>query len=183
MRDNFATIAQANGLIIDLRKNSGGNQQNAMAILSMLTDKPFPSVSLKMLNYKPGVRAWGCAPEWFYEPVSESNPDPTHFYSKPVVVLTGPGTFSAAENFVVAFDAMHRGTLVGEATPGSTRDSVIFKLPGGGTARIMMADVEYPDGRVFEGVGVVPQIKVSPTISDIRQGRDAALERAIDMSK
>ena len=43
----------------------------------------------------------------------------------------------------------------------------------------MMADVEYPDGRIFEGVGIAPQVKVSPAASDIRQGRDAALERAV----
>jgi C-terminal processing protease CtpA/Prc len=115
--------------------------------------------------------------------IGEESPDPTHYYSKPVIVLTGPGTFSAAENFVVVFDVMHRGTLIGETTPGTTGDSVIFKLPGGGSARIMMADVEYPDGRAFEGVGVPPQVKVSPTVSDIQQGRDAALERAIEILK
>jgi C-terminal processing protease CtpA/Prc len=73
---------------------------------------------------------------------------------------------------------MKRGTLVGEATPGSTGDSVIFKLPGGGTARIMMADVEYPGKSRFEGVGISPQASVNATISEIRQKKDAALEYA-----
>jgi len=181
MRDNFASIAKATGLIIDLRRNSGGNQQNAMAILAMLTDKPFAGVSVRSLNYKPFVRAWGSAPEWLKESAEEVSPNPACHYSKPVIVLAGPGTFSAAENFVVVFDTMHRGTLVGEATPGSTGDSIIFKLPGGGTGRIMMADVEYADGRVFEGVGVPPQVKVSTTVSDIRQGKDAALDRAVEI--
>jgi carboxyl-terminal processing protease len=181
MRENFASIAQAQGLIVDVRKNFGGNEQNAMAILGMLTDKPFPSVSWRTLDYKPSVRASGFAPEWLKGSVGEVSPNRTYFYSKPVIILAGPGTFSAAENFVVVFDTMHRGTLVGETTPGSTGDSIIFKLPGGGTARIMMVDVEYPDGRVFEGVGVPPQVMVTPAISDIRQGRDAALERAVEI--
>jgi C-terminal processing protease CtpA/Prc len=181
MRDNFAAIAQAQGLIIDVRKNFGGDQQNAMAILSMLTDKSYSSVSVRSLDYKPFVRAWGSAPEWLKESAEEVSPNRTYLYSKPVIVLAGPGTFSAAENFVVVFDTMHRGTLVGETTPGSTGDSVIFKLPGGGTARIMMADVEYADGRVFEGVGVPPQVMVKSAISDILQGRDAALKRAIEI--
>jgi len=183
MRDNFASISQAKGLIVDVRKNDGGNEKNAVAILSMLTDKPFQNVSCRTLDYKPGVRAGGGAPGWSKMSIGEESPDPTHYYSKPVIVLTGPGTFSAAENFVVVFDVMHRGTLIGETTPGTTGDSVIFKLPGGGSARIMMADVEYPDGRAFEGVGVPPQVKVSPTVSDIQQGRDAALERAIEILK
>ena len=162
MLDHFASVSQAQGLIIDVRRNTGGNQHNAMILLAMLTEKPFSSVSCRTLNYKPVIRAQGSAPEWHNLPQPDSRPDPTHRYSKPVVVLTGPGTFSAAENFVAVFDAMHRGTLVGEATAASSGDSVIFKLPGGGTARIMMADVEYPDGRIFEGVGIAPQVKVSP---------------------
>lgn len=181
MRDNFATIAQAKALVVDVRKNGGGNHMNGIAILSMLTDKPFPSVSCRTLDYKPGHRLNGGGAVWFKESVWEARPDPTHYYSKPVIVLTSAITFSAAENFVILFDAMHRGTLVGETTGGSTGDGVEFKLPGGGTARIEMEDVEYPDGRIFEGVGVPPQVKVSPTVSDIRQGKDAALERAIEI--
>jgi C-terminal processing protease CtpA/Prc len=181
MRENFTTIAQAKALIVDVRGNHGGNQQNAIAILSMLTDKPFQNISYRTLDYKPVRRADGVGPGWWKESIGEESPDSAHYFSKPVIVLTGPGTFSSAENFVVVFDAMHRGTLVGETTAGSSGDSMIFKLPGGGVARIMMADLEYHDGRVFEGVGVVPQVKVSPTVSDIRQGRDSALERAIGM--
>jgi C-terminal processing protease CtpA/Prc len=98
-----------------------------------------------------------------------------------VIVLTSAATFSAAEDFVVAFDAMHRGTLVGETTAGSTGQPLMFKLPGGGSARICTKDDSYPDGRVFEGVGFPPQVEVSPTVSDIQEGRDAALERAIEM--
>lgn len=181
MRDNFASIAQAKALIVDMRKNGGGNQINGIAILSMLTDKPFPSVSCRILNYKPDYRINGGGTVWVKEPVWEASPDPTHYYSKPVVVLTSAITFSAAENFVAIFDAMHRGTLVGETTAGSTGDQVEFKLPGGGRARVEMEDVEFPDGRVFEGVGIPPQVKVSPSVSDIRQGKDAVLSRAIEI--
>lgn len=181
MRDNFASIAQAKGLIVDVRKNGGGNHMNGIAILSMLTDKPFPSVSSRTLDYKPGYRVNGGGAVWFKVPDWKASPDPAHYYSKPVVVLTSAITFSAAENFVALFDAMHRGTLVGETTGGSTGDGVEFKLPGGGWARIEMEDVEYPDGRVFEGVGIRPQVTVSPSVSDIRQGKDAALERAIEI--
>jgi len=178
MLDNFAAITQAEGLILDLRENYGGNQRNAVAILRMLTDRPFAQVIVRMLDYKPGARSSGIV-GWTNEAGSKETPDPIHYYSKPVAVLTGPGTFSAAENFVVLFDAMHRGTLVGATTPGSTGDSVMFKLPGGGTARIMAMDIEYPDGRIFEGVGVHPQVSVAPTILDIKEGRDPVVEKAV----
>jgi C-terminal processing protease CtpA/Prc len=181
MQDHFAAIAQTNGLIIDLRENGGGSSSNGYEILSMLTNKPFQTSREKMLDYKPAYRAWGNTPGWFNIPSELWPSDPAHYFAKPVVVLTSAATYSAAEDFVVAFDAMHRGTLVGETTGGSTGQPLIFQLPGGGGARICTKDDAYPDGRIFEGIGVPPQVKVSPTVSDIRQGRDTALERAIEI--
>jgi C-terminal processing protease CtpA/Prc len=109
------------------------------------------------------------------------NPDPAHLFSGPVIVLIGAETGSAAEDFAVAFDAIRRGTLLGEPTGGSTGQPLVFQLPGGGSARICTKDDTYPDGRAIEGVGVLPQVKVSPTVSDIRQGKDAALDRALEI--
>jgi C-terminal processing protease CtpA/Prc len=179
MRENFASITQAKGLILDLRQNQGGNNENGWDILRMLTDRPFQSTSWRTLDYKPAYRVWHRGPGWWSDFDNEVGPDPAYFYSKPVILLIGATTYSAAEDFVVAFDAMHRGTLVGETTGGSTGDNLVFGLPGGGSARICTKVAFYPNGRLFEGIGVPPQVKVSPTVSDIRQGRDAALERAI----
>jgi C-terminal processing protease CtpA/Prc len=181
MRDNFATIAQATALIVDVRKNGGGSTNNGYEILSMLTDKPFQSSSQKMLDYKPSYRAWGGVPGWWRLPPREVGPDSVYLFSKRVVVLTSAKTFSAGEDFVVAFDAMHRGTLVGETTGGSTGQPLTFKLPGGGAARICTKADAYPDGRAFEGIGIPPQVQVSPSVSDVRQGIDAALNRAIEI--
>jgi hypothetical protein len=61
-----------------------------------------------------------------------------------VLVLTSARTYSAAEDFVVAFDAMQRGRIVGEATGGSTGQPLLFDLPGGGKARICTKRDSYP---------------------------------------
>jgi C-terminal processing protease CtpA/Prc len=94
-------------------------------------------------------------------------------------VLTGPRTFSAAEDFVVSFDAMKRGMLVGQRTAGSTGQPLFFDLPGGGTARICVKRDTYPDGRAFVGIGIPPQIEVEPTVADIRAGRDPGIAAAV----
>jgi C-terminal processing protease CtpA/Prc len=180
MREHFSSISQAKGLIVDVRRNRGGNSNNDYELLSMLTDKPFQASSWRTLDYRPADRSWGNLPGW-WKGTDSVNPDSAHFFSKPVIVLMSSRTFSAAEDFVVAFDAMRRGTLVGETTAGSTGNGLRFKLPGGGSASICTKDNAYPDGRVFEGVGIPPHVKVSPSVSDIRQGRDAALERAIEI--
>jgi len=182
MQQHFAEIAQSSGLVIDVRKNGGGNVANGFAILSMLADKQtFETPSWQTVEYKAFYRALGVSPGWTKGGAEAILPDHAHAFLKPVAVLISAQTFSAAEDFVAAFDAMHRGILVGDATAGSTGQPLPFSLPGGGTARICTTDHSYPNGRTFEGIGIPPEIKLSPSISDIRNGRDAALEKAISI--
>jgi carboxyl-terminal processing protease len=182
MQKHFAAISQSAGLILDVRRNGGGNVANGFAILSMLSNKQlFKTPAWRTLDYKAYYRAIGITPAWLSGGAEDIPPDPAHRFLKPVVVLTSPRTFSAAEDFVAAFDATHRGTLVGEVTAGSTGQPLMFNLPGGGSARIGTTNHSYPDGKVFEGVGIVPQVAVTPTVADIRHGRDAVLERATEL--
>ena len=97
---------------------------------------------------------------------------------KPVVVLTSPATFSAAEDFAVAFDVMDRGLFIGEPTGGSTGQPLFFRLPGGGSARVTSKRDSYPSGKEFVGVGIQPDKLVEPTIKDVRAGRDTVLRFA-----
>jgi C-terminal processing protease CtpA/Prc len=145
----------------------------------MLADKPFKKSRQRTLDYRPTFRAWGELPGWFSFDPQSIPPDTQHLLTNPVIVLTSARTFSAAETFVVAFDAMHRGKLVGQPTGGSTGQPLLLKLPGGGSARICTKDDSYPDGKVFEGKGIVPQIAVEPSVEDIRQGRDPVVEAAL----
>ncbi len=176
---HFAEAQGSRGLIIDVRANGGGSSDYGYQILAMLTDKPLATSRWRTLDYRPAFRAWGGAPAWFESGASSFPPDKIHQLKEPVVVLTSARTFSAAEDFAVAFDAMHRGLIVGQATGGSTGQPLFFKLPGGGSARICTKDDSYPDGMTFEGKGVMPQVVVKPTIADIRTERDAVLETAV----
>jgi carboxyl-terminal processing protease len=96
-----------------------------------------------------------------------------------VIVLTSPRTFSAAEDFLVAFDQSGRGTIIGEPSGGSTGNPLNFSLPGGGTGLVCSKHDAYADGREFVGIGIKPQIAASPTVADYRAGRDTVLERAL----
>ena len=93
--------------------------------------------------------------------------------------MTSPRTFSAAEDFCLAFDFLKRGTIIGEPTGGSTGQPLFFKLPGGGSARVCTKHDVYPDGKEFVGVGVQPNKLVVPTIADLRANRDTVLEAAL----
>lgn len=175
----FDKIAKSKALVIDLRDNGGGSSNVGFRVLATLTDKQFETGRWDTRNYLPTYRAWGKAMPNFAQADDKWAPDLKHQYRKPVVVLTSAATYSAAEDFLVAFDAMKRGTIVGEATGGSTGQPLMISLPGGGNARIVSKRDTYPDGKVFVGVGIQPHIKVSPTVADLRNGRDTVLAAAL----
>lgn len=176
---NFAAIAKSSALILDVRENGGGNSNVGYRVLQYLTQQPFKTSRWETRDYRPSLRAWGRLEGVYGSAENEVPPHASEFYSKPVVVLISPRTYSAAEDFSVAFDAMQRGVLLGEATGGSTGQPLSFKLPGGGSARVCTKRDTYPDGRAFVGVGVQPHKLVRPTVADFRAGRDTVLEAAL----
>ena len=100
-------------------------------------------------------------------------------YTKPVVVLTSPRTFSAAEDFAAAFKTMNRGLIIGESTGGSSGQPLGIRMPGNGTARICTKRDMLGTGDDFVGRGIQPDKVVAPTINDIRKGIDTELQAAI----
>jgi C-terminal processing protease CtpA/Prc len=177
----FEELSRASALVLDLRDNDGGNGGVAYRILQTLTDKPFLATRWRTREYHPAFRAFGFG-EGTFELAPEVVPlAGARRFDKPVVVLTSARTFSAGEDFVVGFDAMKRGTIVGEPTGGSTGSPLFFSLPGGGTGRVCTKRDTYPDGKEFIGVGVVPDVLVRSTLADVRAGRDTVLERALEV--
>lgn len=175
----YPQIEKTDGMILDVRNNGGGNSGNGYAILAYLTSKPFKTSQWKTRDYRPSYRAWQKGSDWYSEPADEYSPNPTKLYTKPVVVLTSARTFSAAEDFTVAFDVMKRGKIIGEATGGSTGQPLNFSLPGKGSARVCTKRDSYPDGKEFIGVGIQPDIAVQPKLADFRSGHDTVLEAAL----
>ncbi|WP_109123589.1 S41 family peptidase [Dyella sp. C11] len=173
-------ILKAKGLILDVRQNGGGSDLMAANILSYLTDQPIPGAQTRSPEYVPVFRAnSGPYMSWMTLSPGSFEKERKQHYRGPVVLLIGPRTYSAAEDFVAAFDSIKRGTLVGEATGGSTGAPLEFNLPGGGSARVCAKHDAAPDGREFVGKGMAPAIVVAPTVADIRAGRDPVLERAV----
>lgn len=173
---NLPQVRAAKGLVIDVRANGGGS--TPVDLLQVLAKGPVHGALVQTRSYVAGYRAKGVLPGWTNIPPFEAPADVEHHVDVPVAVLTSGQTFSAAEDFVAAFDAMHRGITVGEPTAGSTGQPLFFALPGGGSARVCTRNDRAPDGTVFEGVGLMPTIAVSPTLESVQKGSDTAMERA-----
>jgi C-terminal processing protease CtpA/Prc len=185
---NFAEISKADALILDLRENGGGSSGIGYRILSFLVDKPFKQSKWFTREYHPTFRPWSRQDKAFgdenafehtLENIKKMRGADVQPFLKPIVVLSSPRTFSAAEDFLVAFKPLKRGLIVGEPSGGSTGQPLIISLPGGGSARICSKHDTFPDGTEFVGVGVKPDILANPRISDFVEGKDAVLEVAL----
>lgn len=177
-------LAQADGLIIDIRRNSGGNTAHAFAILDLIASARVPGPTARARENRSNYRAYGVEEyvrgtawremdePWFHDPA----PGPK--FNGPVVLLTSNFTFSAAEDFTIFTSNLSNVTRMGQTTAGSTGNSIRVELPGGLVATICAERHAWPDGRDYVGVGIPPHIAVEPRIADIRAGRDTVLEAA-----
>lgn len=177
----FERISKSDGLILDLRNNGGGNSGVGWEILGYLTDKPFLVPDWHMLQYRPTYRAWNRPA---FAKLGKANATfkriQKQHYQKKVMLLVGPRTFSAAEDMAAAFDVMGRGKIIGQATGGSTGQPLMFNLPGGGRARVCTKSDTYPNGTEFVGVGITPDVVVTPKVQDVIDHVDRTLQVALE---
>ena len=155
--------AGAAGLIIDLRWNVGGIANQLQRVAGALLPD---GATLGTMHNAQGKEVMA---------VTRS----AARYQGPLVLLVGPGTGSGAEMLAAAVRDTQRGPLVGRMTNGSALVSEAFPLPDGGFARVPISDFTTATGKRIEGVGVEPDIRVMPTLEDVRAGRDTALEQAL----
>lgn len=174
----FAAISKTDALIIDIRNNGGGNGGNGFEILGCLTDQPFYPGKAAIRQYKPVGRSWSGI-ESIQVEGSDWKPYKGKHYNKPIAVLTGAATYSAAEDFLTAFRSIKRGKLFGQPTGGSTGQPVFFTLPGGGTGYVCSKRDFFSDGLEFVGIGIQPDVPVTPTLKGVKEGRDEVLDAAV----
>jgi hypothetical protein len=152
------------GLVIDLRHNSGGVMLQLQRFLGRLLGNDVEIGRLRGRDSNSRMRTWRLGSA----------------YQGPVVLLIGPLSTSAAEIAAAAVQDHRRGRLVGRVTNGSVLNSRKFPLPDGGMMMVPVKDFHRAGNRRIEGVGVEPDVWIMPTIEDVRAGRDAALDKAIE---
>jgi carboxyl-terminal processing protease len=95
-----------------------------------------------------------------------------------VIFLVDGGCALACEELVGPFKENHRGTLVRETTEGSSGPAYMQDLGDGMKIGIAAKRQYFPDGVEFEGVGIRPDFEMQPSVEDLRNGREVALEKA-----
>jgi hypothetical protein len=131
-------------------------------------------------------RYWLTDPAWqgalFQYPPQRDTP----FTGRVFLLATGEN-ISAGSSFAALFKDIGRATIIGEET-GSDYNFVIggtalpIILPNSGImVRIPIVGTRYGFKEGVKGRGTVPDIAVTPTIGDIIEGRDKAMETVIEL--
>jgi C-terminal processing protease CtpA/Prc len=152
-------LEDKDGLILDLRYNTGGNVHDAvLRFLSQRTYLQWKSRGGKLAN--------------------QSNFAPA---DKPIVLLINQQSLSDAEMTSAGFKALKLGTIVGTesyrwiifTSAKGLVDGSSYRLPGWGCYTL--------DGQDLEKTGVKPDLYVKNTFLDLLNDKDPQLEKAVEV--
>jgi retinol-binding protein 3 len=156
-------LADTDGLIVDLRNNHGGAPDGVALLVSYFVDERTRLNDIWDRDTGVTKQQW----------TADKLDGKRYGGKKPVLILTGPGTASAGEDFAYTMQALKRATLIGERTWGGAHPTRPFRLADHFFAAIPNARTISPITHTnWEGVGVVPDIAATP---------DKALAMAKDM--
>lgn len=185
---------KARGLILDLRRNSGGSSLVADHV-QMYID---PSDSIRTPGWQTRINSgYGRAQgnyrkeyaDFFDFTAYENHPSqkvPRNPEIKaltcPTVILIGNSTGSAAEDLLVGiYELPDRPLLVGSPSNGSTGAPLVIELPHGAYARICTRRLSFPfSGKSFVGA-IEPDIRCENDINDLLTGHDRTLEKGLEL--
>jgi hypothetical protein len=157
----FALLRGARGVVLDLRRNGGGDPGSATLVIEwLLGGEP---MHISDVIYRDRTRQW-----WTTGRLAELAPPA----DTPVLVLVGRGTFSSGEALAYHLQSRGRATLVGQPTPGAADHITPVRVSG--HVRAMLPEARVRDAVTrgnWESTGVVPEIACEP---------DDALQAAID---
>lgn len=167
------------GLILDLRFNSGGYLVSAAEVVDLFVDEGVIVTS----RPRPG-RGW---PDEKRARQSDTHPD------YPLVVLINEQSASASEIVAGALQdpVFNRATLVGSRTYGKGSVQVVVQYTGGGSQlKMTMAYYHLPSGQPVKNRylmekegrtdwGIAPDVPVDLTISELRRMIDVQRENEV----
>ncbi|ALU43449.1 serine hydrolase [Pseudoalteromonas rubra] len=167
----MAALADTEGLILDIRNNTGGDDAIALAIASRFNTSKRLAFNKQALNQAgQGVL------------LSQSLQTHPNAYTKPIYLLTSQLTISAGEILAMAMMHLPHVTLLGEATSGVLSDKRFFTLPNGW--QISLSNEVYRDaqGTLYEQRGIQPDITVPAfSMHALESGRFESYDHALTL--
>lgn len=166
-RKALERLRDSSRLVIDLRGNAGGSGRDMYAAANLFFTDP---VSFGEYIPRKGKRT-----------IVRSFPMRKPAWSGSIAILLDESSRSSSELFAAILRDHHKAVIAGRQSCGCVLGiSSIKKLKGGGELTVSEIDVLSPGGQRLERTGVVPDIDVPWRLEDLRAGRDAVLDAALD---
>ena len=165
-------IAQgATKLILDVRCNSGGYEDELVKILDHL----LPEGILVSNSDKAGK--------------TETFESDEEFLDMPMVVLVNEDSYSAAELFAAVLREYDAARIVGSRTVGKGYYQNLFRLKDGSAVDLSVGRYFTSKGENLEGIGLIPDVEVAMDDADyealyygiLAQDQDVQLQAAVEL--
>lgn len=141
------------GVIVDVTNNRGGYDVISLRIAGRFTDR-------RTLAFdKRAVGATVPFQSFHVEPSARVR------YLGPVTLLTSDVTVSAGETFTLAMLSLPNVRHAGSKTRGALSDQLSKPLPNGWTLTLPAETYRAPDGRLYEGIGITPELPSLPHLN------------------
>ncbi len=167
-------LANADAVIIDVRRNGGGDPMLLQTVLTYFV-APGDRLNINDFYEREGdrtVQFWSAA----------QVPGP-RLNGKPLFVLTSGITGSCAEEFAYDVQTHKLGTLFGATSAGAANPGGMVRLSEHLAAFIATGRAINPVTKTnWEGVGVKPDVEVSPGDA-LREAHVAALNQLLESAK
>jgi carboxyl-terminal processing protease len=161
----IASFHDADGVVIDLRGNTGGIGDMLAGMAGWFIASK--GTSMGTMITRAGSLKLAVLPR----------PSP---FTGPVAVLVDELSMSASEVLAQGLKDAGRARIFGRRSAGAVLGSVIEKLPNGDGFQYPTARFEFQSGTVVEGVGVIPDVEIRLTRDSLLAGRDAVLDAAVE---
>lgn len=175
-----ARVAALHGLVIDVRFNTGGDDELGLQLAGRFTDSPY-------VAFRKQPRTDPRDPS-VHGPLRTVTVTPTPgvpHYTGPIMVLTSDLTVSAGETFVLSMlGRTPTPVRIGAATQGVFSDDMPRVLPNGWSFTLGNEDYFDVNGHNWEGAGVPPDVTVPVfTPPELSDRRDSALDAALSPTR
>ena len=160
------------GVVLDLRGNSGGLVPSLTAVSGLFFEKP---TSLGTMTLGDGQSLQLMA---LPRQVSDDGREIRRHTGK-LAILTDRGSISCSDIFPASLQAVGRARIFGSTSAGMALPAAAVPLPSGDRLMYPTADFVDPLKRRIEGVGVVPDQPVVPSPASLSKGGDPVLDAAV----